>query len=98
MPGNSYYGNGERATMQQEANQITLETATQFVKGVGPARAKGFVELGVETVGDLFAFFRFSSIIFSYNFLEWYIVVCYFCNRLTCVLFTTIIRRLKLFI
>ena len=57
MPGNSYYGNGERPTMQHEANQITLETATQFVKGVGPSRAKGFAELGVETVGDLLEYY-----------------------------------------
>jgi len=43
--------------MQQEVNQITLETATQFVKGVGPSRAKGFSELGVETVGDLLEYY-----------------------------------------
>ena len=39
------------ARMQQD--QITLETPVQFIKGVGPSRAKSFGELGVETVGDL---------------------------------------------
>ena len=43
--------------MQQEANQITLETATQFVKGVGPSRAASFDDLGVQTVGDLREYF-----------------------------------------
>jgi len=29
----------------------------QFLKGVGPTRAKIFAELGVETVGDLLEYF-----------------------------------------
>ncbi|MHC5116878.1 MAG: ATP-dependent DNA helicase RecG [Planctomycetota bacterium] len=42
---------------QQDANQITLETPIQFIKGVGPARAKSFAELGVETVSDLLEYY-----------------------------------------
>ena len=43
--------------MQQDANQIILETSMQFVKGVGPSRAKCFVDLGVQTVGDLLEYY-----------------------------------------
>ena len=43
-------------TMQDE-NQITLETAVQFLKGVGPSRGGAFAELGVETVGDLLEYY-----------------------------------------
>jgi ATP-dependent DNA helicase RecG len=43
--------------MTQEAKQITLETPVQFLKGVGPSRAEGFAELGVQTVGDLLEYF-----------------------------------------
>ena len=42
---------------QQDMNQITLETPVQFIKGVGPSRAKSFAELGVETVGDLLEYY-----------------------------------------
>ncbi|MHC5084887.1 MAG: ATP-dependent DNA helicase RecG [Planctomycetota bacterium] len=42
---------------QQDVNQITLETPIQFIKGVGPARAKSFAELGVETVNDLLEYY-----------------------------------------
>ena len=42
---------------QQDANQITLETPIQFIKGVGPARAKSFAELGVESAGDLLEYY-----------------------------------------
>ncbi|MHC4551353.1 MAG: ATP-dependent DNA helicase RecG [Planctomycetota bacterium] len=42
-----------KALMQQEANDITLETPVQFLSGVGPQRAKAFGEIGVETAGDL---------------------------------------------
>ncbi|MHC4292252.1 MAG: ATP-dependent DNA helicase RecG, partial [Planctomycetota bacterium] len=42
---------------QQDANQITLETPVQFIKGVGPSRAKSFAELGVETVGDMLEYY-----------------------------------------
>ena len=37
--------------------EITLSTPVQFIKGVGPARAKTFAQLGVETVGDLLEYF-----------------------------------------
>ncbi|MEN8127586.1 MAG: DEAD/DEAH box helicase, partial [Planctomycetota bacterium] len=42
---------------QQESNQLTTETPIQFVKGVGPARAKSFAELGVVTAGDLLEYY-----------------------------------------
>lgn len=38
-------------------NRITLSTPVQFLKGVGPARAKIFAQLGIETVGDLLEYF-----------------------------------------
>ncbi|MHC4433649.1 MAG: OB-fold nucleic acid binding domain-containing protein [Planctomycetota bacterium] len=34
-----------------------LSTPVQYVKGVGPARARTFAQLGVETVGDLLEYF-----------------------------------------
>lgn len=45
-----------------EINEVSqpkfdLSMPVQFVKGVGPARAKTFAELGVETVGDLLEYF-----------------------------------------
>lgn len=43
-------------TMQDE-NQITLETAVQFLRGVGPSRARAFGELGVATAGDLLEYY-----------------------------------------
>mgnify|MGYP000123810327 CR=1 FL=1 len=42
---------------QQDANQITLETPVQYLKGVGPSRAKAFAELGVRTVSDLLEYY-----------------------------------------
>lgn len=36
---------------------ISLSTSVQYVKGVGPARAKTFAQLGVETVGDLLEYY-----------------------------------------
>ncbi|MBL7214091.1 MAG: ATP-dependent DNA helicase RecG [Phycisphaerae bacterium] len=42
---------------EQQANQITLETPVQFLKGVGPARGKAFGELDVRTVGDLLEYY-----------------------------------------
>ncbi|MHC4988831.1 MAG: ATP-dependent DNA helicase RecG [Planctomycetota bacterium] len=42
---------------QQEANQMTLETPVQYLKGVGPSRAKSFGELGVQTAGDLLEYY-----------------------------------------
>ena len=37
--------------------EITLSTPVQYLKGVGPARANAFAQLGVETVGDLLEYF-----------------------------------------
>ena len=34
-------------------NKFSLSMPVQYLKGVGPARAKLFAQLGVETVGDL---------------------------------------------
>jgi len=34
-----------------------LSMPVQFLKGVGPARAKIFTQVGVETVGDLLEYF-----------------------------------------
>jgi ATP-dependent DNA helicase RecG len=36
---------------------LNLNTAVQYVKGVGPARAKTFAKLGVETVADLLEYY-----------------------------------------
>jgi ATP-dependent DNA helicase RecG len=54
---NGTYENEERAMTQQESNQLTMETPMQFVKGVGPLRAASFVDLGVQTVGDLLEYY-----------------------------------------
>jgi ATP-dependent DNA helicase RecG len=40
-------------------SRIGLETKVQFVRGVGPIRAKHFAGLGVETVGDLLEYLPF---------------------------------------
>lgn len=40
-------------------SRLTLDTDVQFVKGVGPVRAKHFSKLGVRTVGDLIQLFPF---------------------------------------
>lgn len=41
------------------ANRITLDAEVQFVRGVGPMRAREFAALGVRTVGDLIEHFPF---------------------------------------
>ncbi len=41
------------------ANRIALDAEVQFVRGVGPMRAKQFASLGVGTVGDLIEYFPF---------------------------------------
>ncbi len=38
-------------------SSLSLSMPVQFLKGVGPARAKAFAQLGVETVGDLLEYF-----------------------------------------
>ncbi len=40
-----------------EGSTVTPSTPVQYVKGVGPARAKTFAHLGVETVGDLLEYY-----------------------------------------
>jgi len=48
----------KQQTVQPSKRQtINLSTPVQFLKGVGPARAKVFAQLGVETVGDLLEYF-----------------------------------------
>ena len=41
----------------QDAKPITLETPVQYLKGVGPSRAKAFDELGAATVADLLEYY-----------------------------------------
>ena len=41
----------------ESQKKIDLSMPVQFLKGVGPARAKTFAKLGVETVGDLLEYF-----------------------------------------
>ncbi|MBN1972727.1 MAG: ATP-dependent DNA helicase RecG [Sedimentisphaerales bacterium] len=43
--------------ISKSQNEIELSTPVQYLKSVGPARAKIFSELGVETVGDLLEYF-----------------------------------------
>jgi ATP-dependent DNA helicase RecG len=38
-------------------SEITLSTPVQYLKGVGPARAEAFAQLGIHTVGDLLEYF-----------------------------------------
>ena len=38
-------------------SRFSLSMPVQYLKGVGPARAKIFAQLGVETVGDLLEYF-----------------------------------------
>ena len=42
---------------EKSSFKLDLSMPVQFLKGVGPARAKTFAQLGVETVGDLLEFF-----------------------------------------
>jgi len=42
---------------EKSQKKIDLSMPVQFLKGVGPARAKTFAQLGVETVGDLLEYF-----------------------------------------
>jgi ATP-dependent DNA helicase RecG len=43
--------------ISKSQSEIDATTPVQYLKGVGPARAKVFSELGVETVGDLLEYF-----------------------------------------
>ncbi len=42
---------------EKTQNKFTLTMPVQYLKGVGPARAKVFAQLGVETVADLLEYF-----------------------------------------
>ncbi|GAF76207.1 unnamed protein product, partial [marine sediment metagenome] len=41
----------------QKQNKFDLATPVQYVKGVGPAKAKAFAKLGVKTLADLLEYF-----------------------------------------
>jgi len=42
---------------EKSQNKITLSMSVQYLKGVGPARAKAFAQLGVHTVEDLLEYY-----------------------------------------
>ena len=42
---------------EKEETRLDLATPVQYLKGVGPAKAKAFAQLGVHTVGDLLEYF-----------------------------------------
>jgi ATP-dependent DNA helicase RecG len=44
-------------TDQESQHKFTVFTLVQYLKGVGPARARFFAQLGVRTVGDLLEYF-----------------------------------------
>jgi len=43
--------------VKQTHNKLSLSIPVQYLKVVGPARAKVFAQLGVATVGDLLEYF-----------------------------------------
>ena len=45
------------SSKQQPAAPYTVSMPVQYLKGVGPAKAKIFAEMGVQTVGDLLEYF-----------------------------------------
>jgi len=47
----------QTATQPKAKGKLDLSTPVQYLKGVGPARAKAFAQLGVHTVGDLLEYF-----------------------------------------
>lgn len=42
---------------EEKQHNPDLSMPVQFVKGVGPRKAKAFAKLGVETLGDLLEYF-----------------------------------------
>lgn len=48
-----------RGAVPSSQAHVTLETEVQFLRGVGPVRAREFEGLGVTTVGDLIEYFPF---------------------------------------
>jgi len=47
----------DKAVDKKKARPFELSTSVQFLKGVGPARAKLFEQLGVRTTGELLEYF-----------------------------------------
>jgi ATP-dependent DNA helicase RecG len=45
------------SVIEKSANKLDLSMSVQYLKGVGPARAETFAQLGVKTVGDLLEYF-----------------------------------------
>ncbi len=45
------------SSVSKRAGDIDLSMAVQYLKGVGPARARTFAKLGVNTVGDLLEYY-----------------------------------------
>ena len=43
--------------MDEPTGQVALDTPVQYVKGVGPSRAKTFDKMGVQTVADLLEYY-----------------------------------------
>ncbi|MBW8038694.1 MAG: ATP-dependent DNA helicase RecG [Planctomycetes bacterium] len=46
-----------QSVSEKSQNKITLSMPVQYLKGVGPAKARTFAQLGVNTVGDLLEYF-----------------------------------------
>jgi ATP-dependent DNA helicase RecG len=46
-----------RSTREETKSKLDLSMPVQYLKGVGPARARTFAQLGVHTVGDLVEYF-----------------------------------------
>jgi ATP-dependent DNA helicase RecG len=42
---------------EESENRLRISMPVQYLKGVGPAKAKTFEQLGVHTVGDLLEYF-----------------------------------------
>jgi ATP-dependent DNA helicase RecG len=46
-----------QSAAEKTANKISLSMPVQYLKGVGPARARVFAQLGVQAVGDLLEYY-----------------------------------------
>jgi len=47
----------QNSRFENRESRIEISTPVQYLKGVGPARAEAFAQLGVHTVGDLLEYF-----------------------------------------
>ena len=47
----------QKSRIENRESRIEISTPVQYLKGVGPARAEAFAQLGVRTVGDLLEYF-----------------------------------------